>query len=177
MQSSLSEKQCFDTKVLEHEPRLPTYEEATGQLDYSKLPSYSINHRARFHPYPRYFPSVDVIARFFVRFFPVLFLHVSFGRLLPQNTVFDEEYVPLNVPPAPLGASRRIPPLVRPFLRDTFSGLNTVFRCLGWKNMYAFDATPPAPRPFERPLHHLQTVIWVSYNMLALSPLALHSRV
>jgi len=68
MQSSQSEKQDTGIKVLEHEPRLPTYEEATGQFDCSKLPSYSIKRRARFHPYSRYFPiAVDETDRLFVR--------------------------------------------------------------------------------------------------------------
>ena len=183
MQPYLSTNQCVDAKALEHEPRLPTYEEATRQRDCSKLPSYSINRRARFHPYPRYFPSVDVIGRFFVSSFPVFFLRVSFGRLFAQNTVFDEEYVPLHVPRARIGAGRRIPPLVRPFLRDKFSSLNTVFRYLRRRNTHAFDVTPPAPRPLERCLRRLQTVICVSYNMprfvsthLTLGGVGLHPR-
>lgn len=73
MQPSLTEKQHIDAKVHQHEPEpyLPTYEEATGQFDSSKLPSYSVKRRVRFHPYLRYFPVVvdrDATDRLFVCF-------------------------------------------------------------------------------------------------------------
>jgi len=86
MRSSQSEKQDTGIKVLEHEPRLPAYEEATGQFDCSKLPSYSIKRRARFHPYSRYFPiTVDETDRLFVRsptyFFSDSLIQYFFVRL------------------------------------------------------------------------------------------------
>jgi len=60
---------------MQSEPRLPTYEEAAGQSDYSKLPSYNLKRRARFHPYSRYVPIViNEADRLFACFLPALSL-------------------------------------------------------------------------------------------------------
>ncbi|KAF8973784.1 hypothetical protein BDZ97DRAFT_394364 [Flammula alnicola] len=78
------------------EPRLPSFEEATGVIDCSRLPSYRQTRVGRFHPY--------------MRTVPVLADGTGIDRLF--NTIYDEERVELNVPPARRGAQLTVPPLV-----------------------------------------------------------------
>ncbi|KAF8973788.1 hypothetical protein BDZ97DRAFT_394439 [Flammula alnicola] len=78
------------------ETRLPSFEEATGLVDSSRLPSYRETRIGRFHPYMR---SV-----------PMLVDGTGIDRLF--NTIYDEERVELNVPPARHGGQLTVPPLV-----------------------------------------------------------------
>jgi len=54
--------------VQKAEPRLPTYEEATGVSDNARLPSYNVKRSTRYCPYSRRTPIVfDDIDRLRVR--------------------------------------------------------------------------------------------------------------
>ncbi|KAF8201738.1 hypothetical protein BJ912DRAFT_515174 [Pholiota molesta] len=67
--------------------RLPSYDQATAAMDIARLPSYRVTRRSsRYHPY-----------RFNV---PILVDGIGIDRLF--NTIYDEEYVRIHVPPAPV---------------------------------------------------------------------------
>jgi len=58
----------IENVVQKAEPRLPTYEEATGVSDNARLPSYNVNRGTRYCPYSRHSPIVvDDIDRLRVR--------------------------------------------------------------------------------------------------------------
>jgi len=88
----------ISTYLARNELRLPSYEEATGQLDRSCLPSYRESRQPRYHPYARFVARPDDPAKE--------------DRLF--NTVYDDERVELDVPPARgrRGARAQIPLLV-----------------------------------------------------------------
>ena len=82
-----------------------------------------------------------------------------------QNTVFDEEYVPLNVPAARPGASWRIPPLVRAFFAIYLQGSNGL-QVPDTEEHVRIRRDLARALEFERRVHRLQTVIEVSHDML-----------
>jgi len=95
--SKLSQTSSITANTTQHEPHLPSYEQATGQLDHGRLPSYRESRQPRYHPYARSFsrPVPDQVDRLF-------------------NTIYDDERVELAVPPARgrPGARAQIPLLV-----------------------------------------------------------------
>jgi len=70
---------------MQHQDSLPSTDEVTSsdKSDPSRLPSYRETRRYRYHPYSR----------------PIPVLVNEEDRLL--NTIYDDEYVVLNVPPLP----------------------------------------------------------------------------
>ncbi|KAF9478737.1 hypothetical protein BDN70DRAFT_879654 [Pholiota conissans] len=75
--------------------QLPSYEEVTSTRDVARLPGYRRARPQRYHPY-----RVN---------YPVLADGVGIDRLF--NTIYDEEYICIHVPPAPL-RPLPTPPLV-----------------------------------------------------------------
>lgn len=60
------------------EPRLPTFEQATGLvLGTPRLPSYSEGFKTRYHPYRRGVIGPDAIDKLLVRLFPFPFSFFS----------------------------------------------------------------------------------------------------
>lgn len=94
--------------------RLPTFEEATASKDVARLPSYSESRGARYHPYSRKNGARhDDVSRLFVSLLILLALGNLFTTYsLAQNTIFDDEHVALDVPPARPGPCPTVAPLV-----------------------------------------------------------------
>ena len=91
--------------VMQHqESSLPSIDEVTpsDKSDTSRLPCYRETRRYRFHPYERPLPVlVNDEDRLLVRF-PIIVIFLCRHRLyFIQNTIYDDEYVVLNVPPLP----------------------------------------------------------------------------
>ena len=86
---------------MQHQDSVPSLGEVTASdnSDPSRLPSYRETRRFRFHPYSRPIPVLvngeDRLLVGFPNFFPLSLLTVI------QNTIYDDEYVVLNVPPLP----------------------------------------------------------------------------
>ncbi|KAF8203160.1 hypothetical protein BJ912DRAFT_344653 [Pholiota molesta] len=116
--------------------RLPTYEEATTIRDVTRLPSYRVTRpSSRFHPY-----------RYKV---PILVDGTGMDRLF--NTVYDEEYVRIQVPPAPV---RPVPtqPLVAIILQPNLNDA-------GANQHIVVHAPQPDPEEFDRRRQNVAAVI------------------